>query len=192
MSSFDNGTYFLVTERYRLAERAFRAVTKAFSDSYEAWANLGYALLMQYADALEPEDLKRLGIGQIVVGGFYRRPATLEAKVRGIDEELWWDAVGALREAERRARDIAVGSDREEQPNLVFVTANLGLAYLLRPFGKDPGKAIQYFERAETELARLKTINPFAQLGMLNNLAVAYCAGDRAEECASRLVEARE
>ncbi len=192
MSSFNNGTYFLVSEQYRLAERAFRAVTRAFPNSYEAWANRGYALLMQYADGLDTEDLKRFGIGHIVIGGFYRRPVTLEAEVRGIDEELWWDAVGALREAEARARDLDAGGDSDGQPNLAFVKANLGLAYLLRPFGKDPGKAIQYFEAAETELARLKTMDPFVRLAMLNNLAVAYCAGDREEECSNMLVEAKE
>ena len=192
MSSFDNGTYFLVAEQYHLAERAFRAVTSVFPDSYEAWANLGYALLMQYADALETKDLKRFDIGQIVVGGFYRRPATLEARVRGIDEELWWSAVRALRKAEAGAGAIGAGSGGRVQPNLVFVKANLGLAHLLRPFGKDAEKAIQYFEQAETELARFKTINAFARSQILNNLAVAYCAGGKEEECSTTLAEARD
>lgn len=101
MSAFDNGVYFLLVQNYALAERAFRQVTKDFPGSYEAWANLGYALLMQYADSLDTEDLRRFDVGQIVVGGFYRRPQSLENKLRGVNEELWWDAVGALREAIR-------------------------------------------------------------------------------------------
>ena len=178
--------FFLVSEQYRLAERAFRAVTRAFPTSYEAWANRGYALLMQYADGLETEDLKRFGIGHIVIGGFYRRPATLESRVRGIDEELWWDAVGALREAEARARSS------HGEPNLAFIKANLGLAYLLRPFGKDPGKAIQYFEEADAELARNSDAEPFARSALLNNLAVAYCAGGKQEKCARILLQATD
>ena len=105
MSSFDNGVYFLLVQNYPLAERAFRQVTKDFPASYEAWANLGYALLMQYADSLDTDDLRRFDVGQIVVGGFYRRPKSLEVKVRGINEELWWDAVGALRESIRLKPD---------------------------------------------------------------------------------------
>ena len=101
MSSFDNGVYFLLVQNYPLAERAFRQVTKDFPGSYEAWANLGYALLMQYADSLDTDDLRHFDVGQVVVGGFYRRPKSLEVKVRGINEELWWDAVGALRESIR-------------------------------------------------------------------------------------------
>lgn len=164
MSAFDSGVYFLQTEQYPLAERCFRSVTKEFPDSYEAWADLGYALLMEYADALEPADLRHFGIGQIVAGGFYRRPETLEAKVRGINEEVWWDAVGALRESLRRKPDLAASY------------ASLGIAYLIRPAGTDPGKAMEYLEQAE-QLAKADThLDPVARVSVMINLAVAYAA----------------
>jgi tetratricopeptide (TPR) repeat protein len=164
MSSFDNGVYFLLVQNYPLAERAFRQVTKDFPGSYEAWANLGYALLMQYADSLDTEDLRRFDVGQIVVGGFYRRPQSLESKVRGVNEEMWWDAVGALREAIRL------------KPDLSLPKANLGIAYLFRPAGKDPGKAAQLLEEA-TQLAQDDpSLDPASRLTEQLNLAVAYAA----------------
>ena len=167
LSSFQDGNYFLVVQNYELAQRAFRQVTRVFPDAYEAWANLGYAMLMEYADSLEEADLQRFDVGQIVTGGFYRRSKSLEARVRGVNEELWWDAVGALREAIRL------------NPNLSLPRANLGIAYLFRPAGKDPGKAAQYLEEA-TNLAPLDpSLDPVARLAENTNLAVAhFAAGD--------------
>lgn len=101
MAAFRNGNYFLMVEQYDVAARSFKSVTKEFPDAAEAWANLGYALLMQYCDKLEPEDLRRYNIRQPVAGAFYKRPVSLEAKVRGVDQELWTDAGAALREAVR-------------------------------------------------------------------------------------------
>jgi tetratricopeptide (TPR) repeat protein len=164
MSSFDNGVYFLLVQNYPLAERAFRQVTKDFPASYEAWANLGYALLMQYADSLDTDDLRRFDVGQIVVGGFYRRPKSLEVKVRGINEELWWDAVGALRESIRL------------KPDLSLPKANLGVAYLFRPAGKDPGKAAQFLEEASQLAGGDPSLDPVSRLAEDINLAVAYAA----------------
>jgi tetratricopeptide (TPR) repeat protein len=164
MSSFDNGVYFLLVQNYPLAERAFRQVTKDFPGSYEAWANLGYALLMQYADSLDTDDLRHFDVGQVVVGGFYRRPKSLEVKVRGINEELWWDAVGALRESIRL------------KPDLSLPKANLGVAYLFRPAGKDPGKAAQFLEEASQLAAGDPSLDPVSRLAEDINLAVAYAA----------------
>ena len=98
MGAFDDGRYFLLYEQYGSAERCFRAVTREFPNCYEAWANLGDALLMRYCDSLETDDLRRFELGQLVVGGFYHRPESLEEKIRGVNEGLWRDAVGALRE----------------------------------------------------------------------------------------------
>jgi len=175
MSSFDNGTYFLLVQNYPLAERAFRQVTKDFPASYEAWANLGYALLMQYADSLDSEDLRRFDVGQIVVGGFYRRPKSLEGKVRGINEEMWWDAVGALREAIRL------------NPNLSLPKANLGIAYLFRPAGKDPGKAAQLLEEASQLADKDPSLDPISRLAEDINLAVAYAAQGNSAKAMSTL-----
>jgi tetratricopeptide (TPR) repeat protein len=175
MSSFDNGVYFLLVQNYPLAERAFRQVTKDFPGSYEAWANLGYALLMQYADSLDTEDLRRFDVGQIVVGGFYRRPKSLEGKVRGINEELWWDAVGALRESIRL------------KPDLSLPKANLGVAYLFRPAGTDPGKAAQFLEEASQLADKDSSLDPVSRLAEDINLAVAYAALGSTEKAMSTL-----
>ena len=105
MSAFSNGAVFLQLEQYASAERCFRTVTREFPGCYEAWADLGYAQLMQYCDKLEPEDIQMFGIGHLMVGGFYRRPASLEGgALRGIDEELWWSAVGAFKDVKEATR----------------------------------------------------------------------------------------
>ena len=158
MAAFHDGTYFLLAEQYGSAERCFRAVTREFPACHEAWANLGYALLMRYCDGLEVDDLRRFDLGQLAVGGFYRRPGTLEAQVRGIDEELWWDAVGALREALRL------------KPDSVLIKANLGVAYLVRPAGRDVGQAARYLQEA----AEAVESDP-ANAG-LNDLERSICA----------------
>ncbi|HEY2908744.1 MAG TPA: hypothetical protein VGI99_00770 [Gemmataceae bacterium] len=56
---------FLVLEQYSAAERCFDRVAKEFPDSYEGWANLGYACLMQYCDKLDEKDLREFDIGPI-------------------------------------------------------------------------------------------------------------------------------
>src|SRR5581483_5532322 len=95
--------YLLSAEEYAEAGRHFRTVIQQFPDSHEAQANLGYALLMQYADSFRPEDVEALSLGQIAVGGFDSRPETLQAKVRGRDAALWAAAMDSLREADRLA-----------------------------------------------------------------------------------------
>ncbi len=164
LSAFQNGTYFLIVQNYPLAERSFRRVTKDFPNSDEAWANLGYALLMEYTDSLDEPALRHFDIGQVVTGGFYRKSRSLEGQLRGIDEELWWDSVGALREAIRI------------NPSLSLPRANLGIAYLFRPEGKDPGKAAQFLEEASNLAAKDESLDPVARLAEQTNLAVAYAA----------------
>jgi len=136
MGAFDNGTRFLMLEQYAAAVRCFQEVTEQFNNCYEAWANLGYARLMQYCDAMDIEQIKNIGIGQIVIGGFYRRPASLEKQIKGMDESLWFDAVAALEKA------LLIN------PDLTIVKANLGVAYLLKPSGSDLGKSKRYFDEA--------------------------------------------
>ena len=77
MSAFDNGRYFLLCEQYGAAETCFNRVTREFPECPEAWTNLGYALLMQYCDGLDTDDLRDYDVGQIMVGGFYTRPKSL-------------------------------------------------------------------------------------------------------------------
>ena len=145
MTAFDNGVFLLGTQQYAHAAICFRRVVDEFPGCYEAWANLGYAQLMQYCDALESDDLKAFDIGPLVLGGFFKRPESLEAQVRGIDEDLWFDAVGALREA------IRLGEGLKTKNPMIFAKANLAVAYLVRPAGKDIGQA----ERLFTEVLEL-------------------------------------
>lgn len=177
LGAFEDGTYFLVVQNYPLAQRAFRQVTKEFPDSDEAWANLGYAMLMEYADSLDESDLQHFNIGQIVAGGFYKRSKSLEAHVRGVNEELWWDAVGALREAIRL------------NPSLSLPNANLGIAYLLRPAGKDPGKAAESLEEASKLAPTDASLDPVSRLAEQANLAVAYSAGGDSQKALEELAQ---
>jgi tetratricopeptide (TPR) repeat protein len=175
MSAFDNGTIFLLVEQYFAAERCFERVTKEFPSCYEAWANLGHSRLMQYCDALDADDLRRFEVGQIVCGAFYRRPESLETQVRGIDEDLWWDAVGALRESLRL------------KPDLTLAKANLGIAYLLRPAGKDVGQATRYLQEAAEAAQTDDTLHPLARAAVLINAGVADLASGDLQLCAQRL-----
>lgn len=160
MSGFDTGTYFLLFEQYAAAERCFREVVKEFPACTEGWANLGYSQLMQYCDALDPDDLRGFDIGQLVVGGFYRRPTSLETQLRGVNEELWWEAVGSLREALRL------------DPNSAIAKADLGVAYLLRPSGRNIGQARKFLDEAADQARDDKTLHPLTRASILVNAGV--------------------
>jgi tetratricopeptide (TPR) repeat protein len=180
MSAFDNGALFIAVEQYLPAERCFRAIVKEFPSCHEAWANLGYCLLMQYCDALDTDDVRRFNIGQIVCGGFYRRPQSLETQVRGVDEDLWWEAVGALREALRL------------NPNLTLAKANLGIAYLVRPAGKDIGQATRHLQEAAEAAQSDSSLDPPARVAVLVNSGVAELAGGRREVAQRKLDEGEQ
>ena len=166
-SAFRNGVLFLETEQFEHAEFCFRRVTKEFPNCYEAWANLGYARLMRYCDALEPDDLRSFDLGHLVLGGFYRRPDSLAAQVRGFDEDLWHEAVDALREALRLKEQL------ELKDELVVVKANLAVAYLVGPAGENVGgEAKRLFDEVFAALqdeARVQEIDPFIRAGILIN-----------------------
>ncbi|MDX6713380.1 MAG: Peptidase family, partial [Blastocatellia bacterium] len=117
MSAFENGCTFLGIQQYPAAEESFSRVVQEFPDSYEGWANLGYARLMMYLDAFDAGDLKRYDIGQLVVGSFYFRPEELRARTRGVNAKQWQQAVDALKKA------------LELKPDLSLAKANLGVAY---------------------------------------------------------------
>lgn len=180
MSAFANGNYYLMIEQYEAAARAFRQVTNEFPSAYEAWANLGFALLMRYADGLDTEDLRRFDIGQLVIPGFYRRPETLEAQVRGIDSQLWWDAVGALREAIRL------------KPDLTLALAHLGIAHLIHPSGtRDVGNATRYLREAAALAARDPAIAPLDRIAIEINAGVAeLAAGGEADAIFTQALDA--
>lgn len=170
LSSFQTGVMFLENHHYTHAEICFREVTEEFPDCYEAWANLGYALLMQYCDAFETEDLRQMDIGHLVVGGFYRRPDSLDPAVRGVDEDLWFEAVGAFREALRLKDRLQL------QDEMLMVKANLGVAYLIHPGGKDVGQSERWFEQVFAVLQdkdRPTSLDPLVQASILINYGSA-------------------
>jgi len=180
MLAFRNGVFLLQIEQYALAERCFREVTKQFPDCYEGWANLGFAQLMLYCDALEIEDLRKYNLGQLALGAFYQRPASLEAHVRGVDDEMWFNAVGSLRQALNLKRDLVV-------PKL-----NLGLAYMLSPTGPQVGKAEQFFEAALQETGQADAVDPTTRMAVLINAAVADLAAGRLDQSSARLTAAAQ
>ena len=176
VGAFHNGVLFLTVEQYGSAESCFAAVVDAFPDCYEAHANLGYARLMQYCDLLRPEDVAGFGIGHLLIGAFYRRPESLIEKGRGVNAELWQRAVAALEEALRLKSD------------LVLARANLGIAYLVRPGGKDVAKASRYLEEAAA--AKETALGGAARATVLVNLSVADLAAGKAELSDRHLREA--
>ncbi len=173
MSAFDNGQYFLTVEQYESASRCFAAVTDSFPDCSEAWSNLGYCKLMQYCDGLQTADIRKMGLGQIVVGGFYQRPRSLEAKIRGQNPTYWKDAVAALNHA------------LTLDPNLTLAKANLALAYLVSPGGKNTARASELFQQAATLAAADTAIDPYTRAAVLVNAGVSDIA--RGQLVAGRL-----
>ena len=182
MAAFHDGTYFLITEQYGSAERRFRAVTREFPACHEAWANLGYALLMRYCDGLEVDDLLPL------------RPRPVGRR-RVLPPP--WDAGGP---GPRHRRGAVVGRRRGARealrlkPDSVVIKANLGVAYLVRPAGRDVGQAAWYLQEAaeavESDPANaglndLEKVNLLAVV--LLNAGVADLAGGRSDVSARRL-----
>ncbi|MAT73217.1 MAG: hypothetical protein CMJ58_27340 [Planctomycetaceae bacterium] len=177
MSAFHNGVFFLQNEQYLYADACFRRVIRAFPSCYEAWANLGYAQLMMYCDALELADIRRFDIGHLVVGGFYQRPKSLQPRVTrsGINADLWWDAVGALREALRIQQAAGV------EDGLLLIKANLAVAYLVHPDGKDVGTAERYFSEVLAGLENpsdAEQIDPLVRAAILINAGAGRLADD--------------
>jgi tetratricopeptide (TPR) repeat protein len=175
MSAFRNGAVFLATEQYPVAEECFERVVKDFPGCYEAWVNLGFACLMEYCDKLDTADLRDYGIGQVLTGGFYQRVESIP--VRGRDSKLWWKAVGAFREAIRL------------KPDLTLAKANLGLAYLIHPDGKDVGEAAKLLQESAEAAASDKTLDHVAHAALLINLGVANLASGSADKGLNQLQE---
>ncbi|MDB5309213.1 MAG: hypothetical protein JWO38_3415 [Gemmataceae bacterium] len=175
MSAFNNGVVFLATEQYSTAELCFDRVTKEFPGCYEAWANLGFACLMQYCDKLDEKDLRDYGIGQIITGGFYHRAQSIKVRMR--DAKLWFKAVGALRQS------------NQIKPDQTLVLANLGLAYLVHPDGKDVGEATRFLTEAAEAAKADKALDPVAHAGLLINLGVATLADGKVEKGLTQLDE---
>ncbi|MBX7168848.1 MAG: hypothetical protein K1X74_21105 [Pirellulales bacterium] len=181
MAAFETGVQFLLFENYIAAERCFRQVTEDFPKCHEAWANLGYSRLMEYCDQFSEEDLKEFDLGPLVIGAFYQRPDSLqpESLRTGPDSDLWFDAVGALREALRL------------DPNSMLAAANLGIAYLVAPEGKDVGQAAKFLDLA-AKLAGADESQPLlARAAVLANAGVTDLLEGQSEEGLARLQSAQ-
>jgi tetratricopeptide (TPR) repeat protein len=180
MSAFENGVFFLAVQQYAPAAESFERVvdSDAFPNSYDAWANLGYARLMLYLDKLDVEDVARYEVGQLVTGSFYKRPETLERQVRGVDVELWNKAVAALRKA------LALN------PRATLAKANLGVAYLMAPSGRDAAEAARLLDEASTSALSDSSLLTVSCGAVLNNAAVALAAAGEAEKAGERLRQA--
>ena len=180
MSAFHNGFYFLGSEQYASAIPCFEAVVKEFPDCTEGWANLGYAYLMRWCDALDAQDLLRLDIGQVAVGSFYSRSGTLDEVARGGDPEDWKRAVAALR------KSLVL------KPDQVLARANLGVAYLVSPDGRDLVKAAKELEPAAEAALKDTQLEAWMRASVLNNAAVADLAANRIQPAARKLQSAAE
>lgn len=180
MSAFNNGYVFLELEQYAAAEQCFKAVVKEFPECYEAWANLGYSQLMRYCDALDADDLRSYNIGHIVAGCFYARPASLESKVRGIDEKMWTSAVKSLNTALALKKDLML-------PHVC-----LGIAHLVHPEGKDTKRAAKFFADAIDNVRKDKAVkeNPATVISLLINCGVADLASGNREGAERRFKSA--
>jgi tetratricopeptide (TPR) repeat protein len=174
MAAFNNGVVFLTVEDYVTAIDCFEKVAKQFPKCHEAWANLGYARLMRYCDKWDAKDIRDHGIGQVVAGGFYYR---MDKPVRGIDKKLWQDAVDALKESDRL------------KPAQTVVLANLGLAYLLDPAGKNVAKADEWFDKAHNAARADKTLDPVVNATLLINRGITTLATGNTEKGLARLDE---
>ena len=170
MSAFTNGVVLLNTEQYAAAEFCFDRVLEEFPKCYEALVNVGYACLMQYCDGLSAADFKKYDVGQVVCGGFYQRAKSLEPPVRTVNGPLWNKAVSSFRAALKL------------KPDLALAKANLGLAYLFHPAGKQSDKAMEFLQSAVAALEADKTLDPLTRAATLVNLGAAQLAeGDRKE-----------
>jgi tetratricopeptide (TPR) repeat protein len=195
MSAFENGVYLLSFQKYPEAEEAFKRVLdstgcnqivggkpncRGFPESYDAQANLGYALLMQYLDKLDDKDVARFNVGQLVTGSFYRRPDSLTPQVKGVDAGLWNEAVVEL----KKALDL--------NPGATLARANLGVAYLLAPTGRNIPEAVKHLERAAAALQGDKTLTDENRAAVLINYAVALQASDEVDKAGEQLNKATE
>jgi tetratricopeptide (TPR) repeat protein len=169
---------FLSFEQYASAENCFRAVVREFPDCVEGWTNLGDALLMQYCDKLDTNDLRSLGIGQPAVGAFYQRPGSLEAAARGVDRTLWQEAVEALQKA------------AQLQPDRLLAEADLGLAFLMAPSGQDAERAVRHLRRAVSRAASDAAVDPLMRAAVRVNAGAAELANGDAGRAAQQLAEA--
>lgn len=177
MAAFENGVAFLAVEDFEAAEAAFEKVTTEFPKCYEAWANLGTAQLMRYCQGLSAEKIRRLQLGQFVGPAHF---LTASSRLRDAGQEMWEAAVKNL----ERANELKEGSP--------VILVNLGLAYIVHPFGKEKGiaNAKRYFEAAAKAMANANVF-PRMEVTLLVNIGVGQLAVGETEKGRKSLAEAK-
>jgi Zn-dependent protease with chaperone function len=163
LSAFDSGVFFAAAASYAEAARCFRDVLVHFPDSWEAHANLGYALLMQYADGLDTTDVKKLNIGHLAMGAFYRRPGSIDKQLQ-FRPHLREEAIAELNKALKL------------NPDDPLALANLGIAHLVDPKGADAEQASWLLEES---IRKAGTLSKQEIASVAINLAVAYDAAGK-------------
>jgi tetratricopeptide (TPR) repeat protein len=186
MAAFQTGVLLLTYHDYANAETCFRKVLAEFPECYEAGANLGYSLLMQYVYKLPAGRLRKLDVGQLVTVGYYDRPRSI--RTRDTDEKLFFDALGHLRDADRLAQ-------RARKPRSVILN-NLGFAHLVHPHGRDVGESTRCYALAAAaakEEAKAGTgYDPRAHAALTFNAGVAAIAQGDTEKGFAQLDEAEK
>jgi tetratricopeptide (TPR) repeat protein len=159
MACFENGSYFLEMQAYDIAIILFKQVIKEFPNCYEAYANIGYARLMQYFDGFSQEDIKGFHVGQLAMGGFYKRPESLISKIKGFDEDKWWEAIGYFN------KSLAI---KENQP---LVTTYLGIAYFFDPRQLSISKAFDLLSFVTDAIKNDTILDRYTKAVLYNNIA---------------------
>lgn len=178
MSAFRNGVELLSLDQYQPSIYCFNYVLDQFPGCGEAHVNLGYAKLMEYIEAMDYEDFNIIGIGNFVTGGFYRTPSSIKASIRGIDTDLWWDAVGEFQNALRINKD------------LVLANANLGLAYLISPNPRRLlGRAEKFLSEAITLAENDSTIDDAAKASIYLNAGLSYMISSKSEDSINSAID---
>jgi hypothetical protein len=167
ISSFKNGTTFLTLNQYDPSVYCFNYVIEQFPDCYEAHVNIGYAKLMKYLETLDEIDLQEMTNGYFVTGNYYKNSVSLNNRIRGVDSDLWWDAVGEFQTALRI------------KPDLILAKSNLGLAYLVSPIKRGSiGKAAKYFSEALELVETDSTLGPAEKAVIYMNAGLTNILSD--------------
>lgn len=177
MSAFENGVTFLAVENADAAEECFLRVIKELPKCHEAWANLGIARLLRYCESLSTEEIRQLGIGSFLMSARYPTARSVVA-TRGNKSTTWFEAVAALTTAQNLKSDSPI------------IMANLSLAYLVHPDGKEVGKAFQWLTKAEASLKQTTDLPGPVRITLLVNFGVASLANGEVAKGKKSLADA--
>ncbi len=167
LAAFDNGITFLSLNQYDAAIYCFHYIIDQFPDCYEAMVNVGYAALMKYVETLDSANFRDINCGLFISGNFYKSASSLKNRIRGIDEDLWWVAVGEFQAALRI------------KPDLTLAKANLGLAYLISPNPQVyTGKAAMYLSEAAALAENDTTLDKLGKAIINMNAGLSYAETD--------------